>query len=151
MTECAKNGQHQLPQGEESWKAERCDALVAAALDACAPCQTRLIAELCETLTDDFGKLFTTWVLSTLRLRTELGAPLPADALGMFPSGGAVLSPPGRKALRRVHLPRQAAGDMVAVDASGASATLAAMNPAERQAVLADALDGIVASISLGR
>ncbi|MGW1839607.1 hypothetical protein [Streptomyces sp. NPDC002067] len=150
---CGSGGVHRLPAGEESWKSPRCDVLVAAALDGCQPCQNRLIADLSESLTDDFGKLFTTWVMQTIDARAELGARVPGTMLELFGSGGAVLSAPGRRALRGVRLPQQGPsmpyGAAVRVDPAGATAALMAMTPAERAAVLGDALDGIVGAMAL--
>jgi hypothetical protein len=151
---CEKNGIHQLPDGEDSWQSARCDTLVAAGLDKCLPCQERLIAEMCVTLTDDFGRLFTTWVMNSLNLRATVGASMPDTALELFgPDGGPVISPPSRKALRRVKLPRfpgaSSAAVAFSVDAKGATSVLTAMKPGEREAVLNDAMDGIVASIAL--
>lgn len=151
---CEKAGAHQLPEDEDSWGAERCDTLVAAGLDQCLPCQNRLITELSATLTDDFGRLFTTWVMSTLNRRVALGASLPDTALELFgPNGGPVISPPSRKALRRVKIPRVAGAPAAflgfSFDAKGATTVLTEMKPAEREAVLNDAMDGIVASIAL--
>lgn len=155
-TMCEKDGVHRLPEGEESWRSERCDTLVAAGLDKCAQCQERLIGELSATLTDDFGKLFTTWVLNTLRLRDALGASIPDTALELFgPNGGTAISPASRRALRRVRLPRfgmvdTSVGAAVSVDAAGATSVLVAMKASEREAVLNDAMDGIVMSIAVG-
>lgn len=152
---CEKDGVHQLPEDEDSWDSERCDMLVAAGLDRCLPCQDRLITELSETLTDDFGRLFTTWVIGTLNRRVTLGGSLPDTALELFgPNGGPAISPPSRKALRRVKLPRvPGAATTTAVafslDAKGATSVLTAMKPGEREAVLNDAMDGIVASIAI--
>ena len=153
MTTCEKGGVHRLPQGEDSWQSERCDTLVAAGLDRCLPCQNRLITELSVTLTDDFGRLFTTWVFSAVSRWVTLGAPIPGTALELFgPSGGPAISPPSRKALRRVLLPRVAGDDSaaaVSIDAKGATTALASMTPAEREAVLNDAMDAIIALIAL--
>lgn len=150
---CKTDGVHQLPESEDSWHSERCDRLVAAGLDRCLLCQDRLISELSATLTDDFGRLFTTWVLGALNRRVALGASLPDTGLELFgPNGGPVISPPSRKALRRVKLPRVAGASLDAVfslDAQGATSVLAAMKPSEREAVLNDAMDGIVATIAL--
>lgn len=151
---CEKDGVHRLPEGEDSWHSERCDTLVAAGLDRCLPCQNRLITELSVTLTDDFGRLFTTWVMSTINLRMALGVSLPDSALELFgPNGGPAISPPSRKALRRVKLPRLAGASSTAVafslDAKGATSVLTAMKPSEREAVLNDAMDSIVTSIAL--
>ncbi|MER6846150.1 hypothetical protein [Streptomyces platensis] len=151
---CEKAGAHQLPEDEDSWNSERCDTLVAAGLDRCLPCQDRLISELSVELTDDFGKLFTTWVMSTINRHVALGASLPDTALELFgPNGGPTLSPPSRKALRRVKIPRvpgvPAAMAAFSLDAKGATTVLTAMKQDEREAVLSDAMDGIIASIAL--
>ncbi|MFZ3500664.1 hypothetical protein ACODT5_46905 [Streptomyces sp. 5.8] len=151
---CEKDGVHQLPEDEDSWHSERCDRLVAAGLDRCLPCQDRLITEVSVTLTDDFGRLFTTWVIGTLNRWVTLGASIPDTALELFgPNGGPAISPPSRKALRRVKLPRvPGAGPEAAafsLDAKGATTVLTAMKPGEREAVLNDAMDGIVASIAI--
>ncbi|MFJ8677260.1 hypothetical protein [Streptomyces sp. NPDC093589] len=150
---CEKAGAHQLPEDEDSWGAERCDTLVAAGLDQCLPCQNRLIAELSATLTDDFGRLFTTWVISTINRHVTLGARLPDTALELFGPNGGPVSSPSRKALRRVKIPRvagaPAAMTAFSLDAKGATTVLTAMKPDEREAVLNDVMDGIVASISL--
>lgn len=149
---CEKGGAHRLPAGEDSWGSERCDTLVAAGLDKCLPCQDRLISELSETLTDDFGKLFTTWVVTTVNMYVSMGARLPDTAVELFGSASrAALSPPSRKALRGVKLPKH--GDQtVAVEFSfgtrTAVATLTAMKPSEREAVLNDAMDGVIMSIA---
>lgn len=153
-TTCKTNGVHRLPEGEDSWNSERCDTLVAAGLDRCLPCQDRIIAETSETLTDDFGRIFTTWVMTTISRRTSLGAPVPDTALELFgPNGGVAISPPSRRALRGVKLPRVPGGspDLVgySLDAKGATSALTAMKPSERQAVLNDAMDGVIASIAI--
>ncbi|GAA1198386.1 hypothetical protein F4556_007591 [Kitasatospora gansuensis] len=156
MTEqmCKSGGVHRLPDGEESWNSERCDLLVAAGLDKCLPCQDRLIAELSAELTDDFGRIFTTWVLGTLNRRQLVGASMPDTALELLgPNGGTVISPPSRRALRGVKLPRVtagAAGDaMLSLDTKQAVAALTAMTPTERTAVLNDAMDGVIGSIAM--
>ncbi|MGW2866435.1 hypothetical protein [Streptomyces sp. NPDC001205] len=148
---CERGGVHVLPENEDSWHSERCDRLVAAGLDKCLPCQDQLIAEICLTLTDDFGRLFTTWVMNTLGRRAGLGAFIPDTALELFgPNGGPVISPPSRKALRRVKIPRLPGGTVAfSLDAKGATTTLTAMKPSEREAVLNDAMDGIIASIAI--
>lgn len=151
---CEKAGAHQLPEDEDSWHSELCDTLVAAGLDRCLPCQDRLISELSVELTDDFGRLFTTWVMNTLNRHVTLGASLPDTALELFgPNGGPAISPPSRKALRRVKIPRvpgaPAAMAAFSLDAKGATTVLTAMKPDEREAVLNDAMDGIVASIAI--
>lgn len=151
---CKTDGVHRLPEGEDSWNSERCDTLIAAGLDRCLPCQDRLIAELSATLTDDFGLLFTTWVLGTLNLRVAMCATLPDAALELFGAGGGPrISPPSRKALKGVKLPRLAGASPVevafSVDAKDATAVLAAMTAGEREAVLNDAMDGIIASIMI--
>lgn len=150
---CEKNGMHRLPAGEDSWGSERCDTLVAAGLDKCMPCQTRLISELSESLTDDFGKLFTTWVISTVNMYVSMGARLPDTAVEMFGSASrAALSPPSRKALRGVRLPKHGAPQGLvglSFDTQAAVASLTAMKPAEREAVLNDAMDGVIASIAV--
>lgn len=152
-TTCDKNGAHRLPAGEDSWGSERCDTLVAAGLEKCMPCQTRLIRELSESLTDDFGKLFTTWVITTVNMYVSMGARLPDTAVEMFGSASrAALSPPSRKALRGVKLPKQSAPEgMVGLsfDTETAVAALTAMTPAEREAVLNDAMDGVIASVAM--
>lgn len=151
-TTCNKNGAHRLPAGEDSWGSERCDTLVAAGLDRCMPCQTRLISELSVELTDDFGKLFTTWVISTVNMYVSMGARLPDTAVEMFGSASrAALSPPSRKALRGVKLPKHGGQEAVvgfSFDTKAAVAALTAMKPSEREAVLNDAMDGVVASIA---
>jgi hypothetical protein len=146
---CTTDGVHRLPKGEDSWNSADCDTLVAAGLDRCLPCQDRLIAKLSAELTDDFGRLFTTWVLNTVNLRATVGAAMPDTALELFgPNGGPRISPPSRRALRGVRLPRTA-GMAFSLDAKAATAALAAMKPGEREAVLNDAMDGIVASIAI--
>lgn len=155
MTEptCKTNGAHRLPEGEDSWNSERCDTLVAAGLDRCLPCQDRIIAEMSETLTDDFGRVFTSWVFTTLSRTSALGVPVPGTALELFgPNGGTAISPPSRRALRGVKFSRVSGGNiavMSSLDAKGATSALAAMTPAERRAVLNDAMDGVIASIAI--
>ncbi|WP_225102690.1 hypothetical protein, partial [Streptomyces sp. CoH27] len=96
---CERGGTHQLPAGEDSWNSERCDTLVAAGLDKCLPCQDRLTTELSATLTDDFGKLFTTWVMQAVNVQATVGGRMPDTALELFgPNGGSVISPPSRRA-----------------------------------------------------
>jgi hypothetical protein len=150
---CKTNGTHRLPPDEDSWNSERCDTLVAAGLDRCLPCQNQLIKELSTSLTDDFGKLFTTWVMTTVNRIALLGGRLPDTAVELFgPSSRAALSPPSRKALRGVRFPRQAASQPVvgfSLDTKTAVAALTGMKPDEREAVLNDAMDGIIASIAL--
>ena len=154
-TTCKAGGVHQLPPDEDSWGSASCDTLVAAGLDKCLPCQNRLITEMCVTLTDDLGRLFTTWVLGALNRYASLGASrAPDTALELFgPNGGPVISPPSRKALRGVKLPSptgSSAGVLaVSLDAAKATSVLTTMKPAEREAVLNDAMDGIIASIAL--
>ena len=149
---CEKGGVHRLPTGEGSWQSERCDTLVAAGLDKCLPCQDRLIGELSETLTDDFGKLFTTWVMATINLYASVGARLPDTAVELFgPVSRAALSPPSRKVLRGVKLPKQAAPtglEGFSFETRAAVAALTAMTPDERVAVLNDAMDGVIASVA---
>jgi hypothetical protein len=153
-TKCEKDGVHVLPEGEDSWKSERCDTLVAAGLDRCLPCQDRLIRELSVTLTDDFGKLFTTWIMTTLNQRAALGVKLPRTALELFGrNGGLVISEASRKALRGITIPPVLGHSSFTLgffmDTDGATSTLAAMSPSDREAVLGDAMDGIVMSIAL--
>lgn len=152
MTEtCEKGGAHRLPEDEESWGSERCDTLVAAGLDRCLPCQTGLITELSVELTDDFGKLFTTWVVSTVNRSAMLGVRLPDTAVELFsPVLRDALSPPSRKALRGVKLPKHGAPESVvgvSFETKAAVTVLTAMKPGEREAVLNDAMDGIIGSI----
>lgn len=151
-TTCVTDGTHQLPSGEESWNSPDCDTLVAAGLDRCLPCQNRLITDISVTLTDDFGRLFTTWVMSTINRHVLLGARLPDTAVELFgPASRSVLSPPSRKALRGVKLPQQPVPTGMAgfsFDTKTAVSALTAMKPAEREAVLNDAMDGIVMSIA---
>lgn len=151
--QCATDGVHKLPEGEDSWNSERCDTLVAAGLDRCMPCQDRIIAELSTTLTDGFGKLFTTWVMSTVNRHVMLGARLPDTAVELFGSASrAVLSPPSRKALRGVKLPQhEVPAGMVGLsfDTKAAVAVLTAMKPDDREAVLNDAMDGIAMTLAV--
>lgn len=151
---CKQGGTHRLPEDEDSWNSERCDMLVAAGLDKCLPCQDRLITELSVTLTDEFGRLFTTWVIGALDRCIALGTSLPDTALELFgPNGGPAISPPSRKALRRVKIPRvgDAALETVAfsLDAKGAVNVLTDMKASEREAVLNDAMDGVIATIAI--
>lgn len=148
---CTSNGEHRLPAGEQSWKSQACDTLVAAGLDRCAPCQRQLITEMTLTFSDDFGRLFTTWVLSTFNRHVQMGARLPDNVLDMFgPGGQAFLSPPSRKALRGVKMPRQPGSPAAAVrlETKSAAAALREMTPKEREMVLDDALDGIIGAIT---
>lgn len=153
MKTCEKDGVHKLPEGEDSWNSERCDTLVAAGLDRCMPCQDRIIAEMSTTLTDGFGKLFTTWVMSTVNRHVMLGARLPDTAVELFGSSSrAALSPPSRKALRGVKLPQhKAPAGMVGLnfDTKTAVTVLTAMEPDEREAVLNDAMDGIIMTLAV--
>jgi hypothetical protein len=114
------------------------------------------MAELCTgaELDDDFGRLFTTWVMQAVNLRVGMGIRMPDTALELFgPNGGSVISPPSRRALRGVRLPSAGAALPVvgfSFDTKRAVAALTAMKPTERAAVLDDALDGIVGAIGHG-
>jgi hypothetical protein len=115
MINCPRRGQHALPSAnaaETGTAAQRrtlsasfsggitserdVQLLVAAALDACAPCVTKMRAAAVHGrhLPEGLSHLLTTW-LSDAAARAEAeGGPLPETAAGLLPD--ARLSPPSR-------------------------------------------------------
>lgn len=146
--QCAVNGVHRLPEGEDSWGSEACDTLVAAALDGCQPCQDSRMDAVCESLSGDFGRLFTTWVFGLVQFHQIHGfVALPESLVN-----AKLLSPPSRRALRGVRLVDAmtvSGANAYRIDASRATSALGSMSPPERRAVLGDALDGIVGEIAV--
>lgn len=146
MSSCKKNQKHVLPEGEDSWLSARCDLLVASALDGCKPCQERLIGRVCFTLTDDFGRLFTSWTMQYMSIAAPRSSTNMLDLVGLRVA--QVISAPSRKALRSVRIVVMAGG-VVQLDAERSAGVLQEMTPAEREGVMGDVLDGIVGSIAL--
>ncbi|WP_167163146.1 hypothetical protein [Streptomyces sp. MBT27] len=129
---------------------ERCNTLVAAGLDQCMPCQTRLIGELSEPLTDDFETVFIAWVTIAFN-RHALRDPRTPDTAAMLFSLAcrAEFSPHTRKALGSVTLRQDdsTAEEWVTDTVAALRAALLPMKPDERRAVLDDAMDGIIGAI----
>uniref|UniRef100_UPI003F4985E8 hypothetical protein n=1 Tax=Streptomyces sp. CA-136453 TaxID=3240050 RepID=UPI003F4985E8 len=113
------------------------------------PCQTRLIDELIEPLTDDFGYLFTAWVLIAFDRYASLGARMPDSALRLFsPACRAELSPSTRVALSRTKISQHGTtAEEPGIDVAAAMRALFAMKPAQRRAVLDDVMDGLIGDI----
>ena len=151
MPTCPTNGIHELPQGEESWGEPDADALMAACLDKCQPCQAELTKKLSRDPGNEaYGRLFTTFVITGTSLLGQLGM-VPKTGTDLWP--GATFERPTRDALAGVRfaaVPQTAlpAGmGMVAVgwpDAADAARILARMSRQDRAVVLGDVMDMVV-------
>ena len=148
MSTCASGGVHVLPEDEESWSEADADALMAACLDKCQPCQAELSKKLSrEPNNEAYGKLFTTFVITGTNLVGQLGI-VPRTGADLWP--GAKFERATRDALAGVKFaavrqPGQV--EMVAVgwpDAAEAARTLARMSRQDRLVVLADVMDMVV-------
>ena len=155
---CRTAGIHRLPVGEQSWGDRVADLLVAAGLDGCASCDTRLQRKIsAEAGNESYGLLFTSFVLAVFHQLWRLGyyneAPAPLTGLDLFPGlSAATLHPQTRRVVSMVTFPA-IEGTVLGVtaigmpDGTGARAVLESMTPADREAVLVDVLDVIVGGI----
>lgn len=149
MSTCRSGGVHALPATEESWDEPDADALMAACLAKCVPCQDVLVAKLSrEPGNDAFGRLFTTFVVEGMKVLAIAGI-TPRSGTDLFKGR---LQRQTRQALAGVSFPAVSAAPagMVAMGfpvAADTAKILARMSRQDRAVVLNDVLDMVCGAI----
>lgn len=146
---CRKGEVHELPEGQNQWPLERCNLLVAAGVDGCGPCQTKLARDLTDGMSEEFGQLFTSWVFLYFdAISVCAGSSRPSTMKAAFgPMSLSAFSNSMCEVLAGVQLIWR--GPVVQIDAESAARTLQAMTVEQRYCVLQDVLDGLVGDIAV--